>query len=75
MLLGVPVLTTKTCSAEELVGEKGFVCENTEEGIYNALKHILTNKQELNNRKGIIKDYSYPNGQIKQKWLDFINKA
>ena len=28
-VLGVPVLTTNTTSATELVGEKGFVCDNT----------------------------------------------
>ena len=45
MLLKVPVLTTNTCSAVELVGEKGFVCENSEEGIYEALKNLISNKE------------------------------
>ena len=44
MLLGVPVLSTKTISAEEVVGEFGFVCENTQEDIYNTLKSILEQK-------------------------------
>lgn len=41
--LGVTILSTKTCSAEELVKDRGLghVCENSEEGIYGLLKDIL----------------------------------
>ncbi|KQL42436.1 hypothetical protein AN960_00275 [Bacillus sp. FJAT-25509] len=41
--LGVPIFTTNTTSAEEMVREgfEGFVCENNEEEIYNKLKRVL----------------------------------
>lgn len=46
-VLGVPVLTTNTTSASELVGEKGFVCENDEESIKLAFEQILKDKKLL----------------------------
>lgn len=41
--LGVPVVTTNTISAKELIEERdyGIVCENSEEGIYFTLKIFL----------------------------------
>jgi len=46
-VLGVPVLTTNTTSATELVGEKGFVCDNDEESIKLAFEQILKDKKLL----------------------------
>lgn len=45
--LGVPVLTTNTVSAVELVQKRnaGFVCENSEEGIRQTLKTLLENPE------------------------------
>lgn len=42
--LGIPVIATETCSAREMVEEThtGTVCENSEEGIYRALRSFLT---------------------------------
>lgn len=73
MTLGIPVLTTETCSAKELVGEKGFVCENSEDGIYNSLKDILTNKKTLEEKRKSLKDYSYDNDAIIQKLMSLID--
>lgn len=73
MTLGVPVITTETCSAKELVGEKGFVCENSEEGIYNSLKDILTNKKTLEEKRKSLKDYSYDNDAIIKKLTNLID--
>ncbi len=41
--LGVTILSTQTCSANELVKDRqlGHVCENSEDGIYGLLKDIL----------------------------------
>jgi len=68
MLLGVPVLTTETCSAKELVGDMGFVCENSEEGIYQAIKYVLDNKAELNKKTDNLKNYSFNNNWIEEKF-------
>lgn len=47
--LKLPILTTNTCSARELVENRGvgIVCDNTEEGIYKSIKSILNNKIDL----------------------------
>lgn len=47
--LGVPVITTKTCSAIELVEARkiGIVCENTDEGIYQVLRSLMNGKLDL----------------------------
>lgn len=42
--LGVPVLTTNTLSAKELIEKRqiGLVCENNDEAIYNMIKQALS---------------------------------
>lgn len=53
-VLGLPVLTTDTVSAKELIYDRklGIVCENTDDGIYCALKSVLedANIQKLDSR-------------------------
>ncbi len=47
--LGVPVLSTRTVAAEETLGmhDCGWVCENSEEGIYKGLKDLLCNPDKI----------------------------
>ncbi|MBR3884905.1 MAG: glycosyltransferase [Clostridia bacterium] len=73
MILGVPVLTTKTCSANELVGEKGWVCENSEDGIFEGFKEILSNKKLLEEKRKNLKDYHYDNDAIVSKLYNLID--
>lgn len=49
IFLGVPVVTTNTISAKELIEDRnyGIVCENSEEGIYIALKNIFNGNVKL----------------------------
>lgn len=49
-LLGLPILTTKTISAVEMVGDTGigFVCQNSTEGLINGIREILENRMNLN---------------------------
>lgn len=51
MILGVPVLTTKTRSAAELIGEDGFICENDEKEIYNSFKDLFKNLSMIEDKK------------------------
>ena len=46
---GVPILTTDTVSAKELVGEKGigWVCENTDDAIESALDRLLCEPKKI----------------------------
>jgi glycosyltransferase involved in cell wall biosynthesis len=48
--LGVPVLTTKTLSAVEMIERRGIgiVCENSEEAIYNMLCRVLSCNEKIN---------------------------
>ena len=47
--LNVPVLTTKTLSAVELVEKRGmgFVCENNDQAIYDMLYRVLSNDEKF----------------------------
>lgn len=47
--LGVPIVSTNTTSAQEMVTDDvaGWVCENNEEGIYNSLKLLLENPEMI----------------------------
>ena len=72
MLLSTPVFTTKTCSANEVVGNYGFICENNEQAIYDNLKQVLKNKQWIEEKKKLITSYNYDNDKIVQKLLNLI---
>ncbi len=43
MLIGTPIISTECSGTEELLGENeyGIRCENSEKGLYNAMKHVL----------------------------------
>lgn len=49
IVLGVPVFTTNTSSANEMIGLPGYgvVCDNDENGILSALINILNDKKSL----------------------------
>lgn len=70
--LGVPVLTTNTCSAKELVERRsiGIVVDNNYEGIKDGLKKILTNPYELSS---ILSGYMEGNQNAAVQLTEFIN--
>ena len=47
--LGLPVLTTKTTSSEEMVAARnaGWICENSQEGINEVLAQVLSHPEKL----------------------------
>ena len=51
--LGIPVLTTRTCSAEELIGARrlGWVTDNSEEGLAEGIAKILDGEIILGRRE------------------------
>ncbi len=53
--LQIQIITTNTCSAKELVEDRGIgvVCENSEDGIYNVLYDILDKQISLDSLKKI----------------------
>ena len=75
MILGTPVLTTKTIAAEEIVPEEyGWICDNSQEGIYSLLKSILSKKTLLEEKKANLKNYKFDNDSIKLKYEEIINR-
>lgn len=72
MLVGTPIFTTRIISADEMVGDKGFVCDNSEEGIYTELKQILINKNLIKEKKEKLKNFNYDNDSIVRKLLSLI---
>lgn len=61
--LGVPILTTETTSAYEMIKicETGWVCSNDINGIYNGLKEILLDKDKLLKCKDNVMKKNYSN--------------
>lgn len=53
LALGVPVLTTETTSAKEMIGDNqvGFVCANSQEGIEIELINIISGLDNLKRKK------------------------
>ena len=53
MTFGIPILTTNTVSAKELVEKNaaGFVCDNSDEAIESTLEALLKNPEKVYNSK------------------------
>lgn len=73
--LGVPILSTETISARELVESRnlGYVCENNENGLYNAIKKIL--QKELDLSKYICKNVYLTNNAASEQFSKFLNRV
>lgn len=61
--LGVPIITTSTTSVKEMVieGKEGIVCENSEDGIYQAFKTIIDNPQIIFACREYLRNQHYTN--------------
>lgn len=59
MILGVPVLTTKTSAAEEVVLDNGFICENNADSLYQCLKQQLLDKNGIKQKENTLLKYKY----------------
>lgn len=68
-VLGVPVLATAVGGIPEQIskGKNGWLAENTEKGIRDAIVHILENQQEIEQFHENLKQYHYPNEAIEKK--------
>lgn len=72
--LGVPVVTTRTASADELVkSDFGFICENTTEGIYEMLKRIFDNTIMLDTVKSNLSRAELNNKIALEQFEQLIN--
>ena len=70
--LGVPVLSTRTVAAEETIGlhNCGWVCDNSDEGIYEGVKKLLDDrdiiKEKMSELKKMTADNAVPAGQFRK---------
>lgn len=69
MILGVPVLATRTSASEMSIkdGMYGWICENSEEGIYLTLKTIITNSNIIEECKENLIKFNYDNEILMKK--------
>lgn len=74
--LGIPILTTNTISAYEMVEQckAGWVCENSIEGITEKLEYILKNKDELLAIKQELKGRKFDNKIGLIQFYNLINE-
>lgn len=72
--LCTPVLSTGTCSAEELVSERGFgwVCGNSVEGITEALNRLLDSPQEIAERSSFLQTVVFDNSKALEGFRGLI---
>lgn len=75
LTLGVPVLSTKFSSSEEIILQNkryGTICENSVESLVESMLSILGNPKMLDEMKEIAKDYKYDNQAILNQVEDLI---
>lgn len=72
--LGVPVFATKTASSEELLrnGEDSFICENSEQGLYEAFRDLMQNRERIRLAKECLKGYSANNDASLKKIQELL---
>ena len=68
--LGTAILTTETCSAREMVEEKGFgwVCENSAEGIRKVLNDLLEHPEIIENQRQTLHAVSHSNQEALEQF-------
>ena len=74
LTLGVPVVTTETSSAYEILEDKCFICTNNEQGIYQKLKFVLENKHLLNMERKKIENYEFDNESNKRRLMNMLKE-
>ena len=66
LILGVPVLATNTGGVKEQVitGETGWLVDNTKTSVYEGIRHVLDNTDEIGVIRQKISKYEYGNDKI-----------
>ena len=75
--LGVPVLSTSTTSSDDMILQRncGWVCENSQEGINDALFNILSNPQELTKIRDGLKKWCFTNQNALNAFDEILNRS
>lgn len=73
LTLGLPVITTNVAYTNDLIENKyGIVVENSEQGILDGIRQVVTNNKLAEELRKIVNGYSYDNNN--KKILDKITK-
>ena len=75
--LGLPVLSTDTCSAREMVADvgAGWVCENSLQGVCSELQRLLSDPVELRNMRDNLRKETFDNTKAIQQFRDMLKGA
>ena len=74
LCLGIPALTTKTTSAEEMVTERhcGWVCDNAQSSINDMLRDVLQHKDDLRQLKETLRGQPMDNAWMIEQFAKLI---
>lgn len=74
LIVGVPVLSTKFSSAEEILGQKpyGMICENSSEAVNESIEKLLTSECMLQNMKEHVNQFHYDNREVINSFLELV---
>ena len=72
--LGLPILTTDTCSAHEMVTATGagWVCENSAQGVCDALEEILADPNTLSDMRSSMTEKVLNNAEAVQQFRSML---
>ena len=73
--LGLPTLSVKTTSSDEMLKDCGRVCENSQEGISEALADIITDPSKLNAIKQSLLSAGRSNAAAMQQFMLLIDST
>ncbi len=73
--LGVPILTTETSSAREMVEQTGYgwVCDNSEAGLQQGIKRLIRNPDVIVERALFLRSLTFNNDVAVQQFLDLLS--
>jgi len=72
-ILKKPIFSTETCSSNEIINNLGWICENSEDGIYNELKKIF-NKKAIDKVNKNLSTYKYQKEDIINKFISICKE-
>jgi len=75
--LGVPIISTNTTSAQEMVMDDGagWVCENSEQGIYSSLKMLLNHPEIIVKCREELLSRIYDNKKAIEEFHQLLNSS
>lgn len=69
---GLPVLSTETCSAHELLGDGNFICGNTEAALAAAFADLMCHREKIAAARGILAHRRWDNASAMEKFSRWL---